>query len=237
MALHRGSPAQKLDGAFTLIELLTTVGIIVLLAALLAPALTRGLEKAKQATCVGKMKQIGAVCFAYASDNQNELPGGANAGLGNPSDIWVYRLGPYLSGRNGDNAPQVLWSPNLKCPTNKQFDASGSSYGPVMGDFSFFGACAGGVNIDNTYKPSRVSDIPMPSKTPYWVEINNTQFLDGLNASGQSWQLPAIHSGGSNVLMADGHVLWVKVDEWNQSGGAPHPWAYHFALAYPKPSW
>jgi prepilin-type N-terminal cleavage/methylation domain-containing protein len=60
--------------AFTLVELLVTIGIIALLAALLLPALAGGKSKAHQTQCAGNLRQWGLAYRMYADDNQDFLP-------------------------------------------------------------------------------------------------------------------------------------------------------------------
>ena len=47
---------------FTLVELLTAIALIAVLAALLTPALTSAREKARRASCLGNLRQF-AVAF------------------------------------------------------------------------------------------------------------------------------------------------------------------------------
>lgn len=59
---------------FTLIELVVTIGIVAVLAAMIFPALTRAREKARCASITSNVKQImlGILMFAY--DHENDLP-------------------------------------------------------------------------------------------------------------------------------------------------------------------
>ena len=60
----------------TLVELLATIAIIGLLAALLLPALQSGREMARRAQCGNNLRQIGLGVLAYANSNSDILPAG-----------------------------------------------------------------------------------------------------------------------------------------------------------------
>ena len=59
---------------FTLLELLTAVAIIAILAALLLPALQNGYGKAKRVACGSNLKQIGVAFHAWAHDHNDLFP-------------------------------------------------------------------------------------------------------------------------------------------------------------------
>ncbi len=54
--------------AFTLIELLVVIAIIAILAAILFPVFAQAREKARQATCLSNMKEIGLAQMQYVQD-------------------------------------------------------------------------------------------------------------------------------------------------------------------------
>jgi prepilin-type N-terminal cleavage/methylation domain-containing protein len=60
--------------AFTLIELLVVATIIVVLLALLSPALDRAVYEAEMAVCGSNQKSLGTGIFAYAMNNKRRYP-------------------------------------------------------------------------------------------------------------------------------------------------------------------
>jgi prepilin-type N-terminal cleavage/methylation domain-containing protein len=59
---------------FTLIELLVVLAIIVILAALLLPALARAKEQARRVKCISNLKQVALAAKTYAMDHEGDFP-------------------------------------------------------------------------------------------------------------------------------------------------------------------
>lgn len=59
--------------AFTLVELLVVVSIIVVLIALLVPAMEGAIEQSRRAVCGAHQKHIGTMVFSYTSDNKGDF--------------------------------------------------------------------------------------------------------------------------------------------------------------------
>jgi prepilin-type N-terminal cleavage/methylation domain-containing protein/prepilin-type processing-associated H-X9-DG protein len=76
-ACHR---RQRRRLAFTLIELLVVIAIIAILAAILFPVFAQARDKARQATCVSNLKQIGVALGMYVQDYDERLPNSCSHG-------------------------------------------------------------------------------------------------------------------------------------------------------------
>jgi prepilin-type N-terminal cleavage/methylation domain-containing protein/prepilin-type processing-associated H-X9-DG protein len=82
--------------AFTLIELLVVIAIIATLAAILFPVFAQAREKARQASCLSNLKQIGLGVMQYTQDYDETLPlGGLNNGSGVTITRWYRDIAPY----------------------------------------------------------------------------------------------------------------------------------------------
>lgn len=101
--------AHRAPKAFTLIELLTVVAIIGILAAILIPVVGKVRQNARNAQCTGNLRGLAMAQLAYAGENQNRFAGGylSHSSSASSRPTWQRQLEPFL-GRNGRSL--------LQCP-------------------------------------------------------------------------------------------------------------------------
>lgn len=114
---------------FTLVELLVVISIIVILAALLLPALSNAREKVKQISCANNLKQIGLATNSYGNDYNGYIPSMGNGGslgcyFANYSTLWSYYPPTllyhekYLGGA-GNGVGEKAFKAVFDCPSDR----------------------------------------------------------------------------------------------------------------------
>lgn len=195
---------------FSLVEVLTLIGIVAVLVALLFPALRVARESANRAKCAAQLRQIGVAFALYANANRGWLPAWSSGWKtwpsGQPEDTpgpaWTIELIPYIG--NPD-------SPVHNCPS---FPARYRTY--------FIEALWAYVNGHDATKLSSITrssefvlsgDITQILAYPYPFGGNDhtTNDADFSDEYGLMLMFPdqggfLMHRGGDNVLFADSHV-------------------------------
>lgn len=127
---HRALSASRSATGFTLIELLVVIAIIAILAAILFPVFAQAREKARQATCLSNLKQIGLGFMMYQQDYDETLC--PNVSLYRLGTVIInhYWYGLHSSATGTYDLNQGLIQPYMKnvaieeCPTAKGIPAT-----------------------------------------------------------------------------------------------------------------
>jgi len=214
------------DGGFTLIELLVVVAIIAILAAMLLPALSRAREKARQAVCMGNLKQLGIAMAQYEADNNGYLPPLGNTQ--NSSFHWTYNNNDLRLSPNYLSALAIYVNNQWKvfqCPKARRTSWWGDWYAPAgydprtslvryVSNMLLAKSEIGGIWVGTTDAVNwggKLSRVRNPSSKIFLFEYAHYplwQAVPLLWAPGYYIHptAEAAHSSVSNILFCDGHV-------------------------------
>lgn len=88
--------------AFSLLELMVAIALVVVVLLISLPAYRSYREKTNGYRCMANLRQMGAATMQYAAEHQNELPyyyyltADGKPGSGAITGTWFYNLAPYL---------------------------------------------------------------------------------------------------------------------------------------------
>ena len=205
---------------FTLVELLFVIAIIMILASMLLPALSRAREGAKRILCAGNLKQVNAGYLSYAFDN-NE---------------WTAYNGEYLR-----------WETTLITNgyfPNNYYPSTINAWNYYLSKIMFCPSLSEPITIDNSTKIGKRSDYGLNYVSCHMWTVSCWKYTsaklkkispksvtlgDRYNWSkseqatlfpfgspsliyiyGTSYPLGMHHGGGANLSFIDGHLEWIK---------------------------
>ena len=200
---------------FTLVELLVVIGIIVVLAAVIAPVGRSLIIRSHAVNCSQNLRQIGMASMMYASDNNMTLPQSTHQkSTGGKS--WLTSLQPYASG-----------TITFKCPHEPD---EKRTFTYVLNDY--LTPKPSGAPPDLNY--SILAKIERPEETLMFAEAAaiylNSDHFHFAEYYGQKIPPAAFaaqvgvrfHGEKSNYLFADGHVEtlpWTEVQRLLRKDG------------------
>jgi len=239
------SSNEQIEKAFTLIELLVVIAIIVILAALLLPALSHAKDRAYRVTCINNNRQLMIAMRCYVEDNSERMAFPNWEPSPNTFQGWLYvrtnGLIPdptqplYVDGSMNDAYKSGLWfqyMPNPRsyfCPREKRKTYNSrpnklSSYvqnGSVCG----FNRSTNGCKISEIWnplcylmwEPDEDNPYPTPTSGPIgWIAYN-----DGSSPPDRSQGIGFTHGKGAIVSAIAGNVRFVTFEQFQADQETP----------------
>jgi prepilin-type N-terminal cleavage/methylation domain-containing protein/prepilin-type processing-associated H-X9-DG protein len=224
--------------AFTLIELLTVIAIIGILAAIIIPTISKVRQTARKAQCVARMRQWGNAVLLSVNDAKNKVALGYVKDI-NDSSIYIFDA--YFNSGGGteieESSGKVTFNKSATkkfwgCPTNinggNTLTASQYAFVAPLGYSNKTIVMLGG-SVSRSYS---ISDAASPSKLLLMIEVKNGSNSLDINTAGdiatilnggtstrpmQTEDGYVRHGGTANALFLDGHVSGLSLTETDYS--------------------
>ncbi|WFB36180.1 prepilin-type N-terminal cleavage/methylation domain-containing protein [Kiritimatiellota bacterium B12222] len=212
-------PLRSPREAFTLIEMLVVIAIIVVLISFIVPTVTQSLNRATRTKCLSNLRQISITTLAWATDHQGELPVVERESplfphaFENYEELFEDTLGP---------RDQAMFCPGklrkVRNPQTNQYDTIYTTYQYFNIPIPFSGSYS-------TNKPDLTNVSSYPHNAAVWGCLTLT------NGAGISLahDEPGVSKpvSGMNAVFIDGHGGWVEFENlevYYSFSGAKYYW-------------
>lgn len=194
--------------AFTLVELLIVITIIVILAALLFPAFASARAESRKSVCLSNLRQIGLSIALYAHDYDDRLPYAPDNNNQWAVDHGYYKVDePLYTFYTQTPAYTTVLKPYgvtrqlFSCPQDRLF-ASQAAINPNI-TLNWFDNCGSSYQYDDTkaFEGRTLGGYPSPSEN--FLLGDHNYFHGGDNGA----------NGYVNILFVDQHAKTVSWEE------------------------
>ena len=199
---------------FTMIELLIVISILVILAALLLPALNRARVKARTVSCMNNLKQLGIYMTMYLNTSDEYFPTLGDDGSSYYNDItkrWTAQR--FLGDIAEVHGPLQQKAPLLvRCPNSERETGYITYFQPLFLFGDSESACSVPKRISTMVEGAkavngRLSDVILLGETDTWCYPATTGY-GGLRSTWQTTHTsPMDPFYYANAVMLDGRVV------------------------------
>lgn len=233
----KGGMCLMKSKAFTLIELLTVIAIITVLASILFPVFATAREKGRQTACASNSHQLGAAIYMYVMDNGDRYPAAGYSLKGaNPGFEWGWVLAGSMRGtcivadvQHGAIFSLVKNTEVYRCPSDYSkyettYKMNWLMNRKVMSAIDFSSTT---ILLSEAYPRVGNDKKPSPALTDgSFVPYNNDNYTQGSFTD----RLFDRHVGNTNITFTDGHSQSIHPEQLlpmaGVNAGGPYPTYY-----------
>lgn len=222
---------RKHSRAFTLIELLAVVAVIILLLSILVPTMGAARKRAGLVPCMNNLRQLYSLCVGYAGDNAGDLPQGLseNGQMLNMNHAKFKMLNQYME--NFGITPKIWYCPSLPPQFGNAagwgIDAGGTPGEFLIGYFYVANVTTGSLWKFKATPPKTLQDLINTNGAFVWDVCKAYRPAPIPAAEVSSWWIfphysveePAV----CQYMMGNGSVTKKKLDELQQRYNYIHP--------------
>jgi len=201
-------------GGFTVVELLTVVAIVGILAAIAIPIVQQVRETSHRAQCSSNLRQIGLAMQLYVAENNGDLPLVVGEEATGTANHWTHQLQGYMGKSEGgtlEGTQDARDNRDFRCLSDN-IDRNSEEH--TICSYGFNRRTHhNGVVTNQEHK--KFSAIIQPSRTimagDVWLPFNTVANAVSLGGNGSF--VEDYHGSGANYLFADGHVEFLTKED------------------------
>ncbi len=203
--------------AFTLLELLVTVVIIAIVAALSLPVMGKMRQASRRAGCLVSLVRLASPANAYQVDHRGFLP----PRYADVKRCYVSYFEPYIVKGERFLCPEasepIDWKKTMGDVKNAWYDPHTGIHGSYGLCYSLASGVSGGPLASSVSFKAPVYNLPKAvqrSRTPMFVDCLWPGFSGTKEEWGEQARVPfERHGGGASVLFVDGSAAFFKKKE------------------------
>jgi prepilin-type processing-associated H-X9-DG protein len=199
-------------GRFTLVELLVVTAIIIILAAILFPALGKVRAQAGKTVCSGNLRQLGASQMMYWNDNN----GLAMDWLSGPTRSNGWYDDYYGPLKQGGYIPRGVRA------KGSILDCAGVPDSAAASEVRYYTKYAYGASI--LWDAQKVERVTAPSRRVIFACCWNNQSDCTVNWDDYNLKLYPAHNKSPNFVFVDGHAAWFAEPTYGSSATLFRSW-------------